>query len=674
MTLVLATMALFIAVPARVRAGQTVVSPGGNVQLAVDAAAAQLRFAISLNGTPVIEPSPLVFTLDGVDLTQGATVEDVKADKIDQTYPTRGVHSTAKNRCSTMRLSMKHTASGAPYALELRAFDDAAAFRFLVPAAGESPRIPDELTTFTVPAGSTVWSHNLRGHYEGTYERHDISELQPDTWHAPPVTLKLSNGAGYASITEANLVNYSGMALESDGKRGLRIGLAHRQPVSYPFELRYPKEDVERLSKPAAISGEIVTPWRVVLVGKDLNALVNSDAIASLNPPPDPQLFPQGVNTEWARPGRAVWRYLDNVTETRGDPGADPELARAQRDRAAATQAVASSTTQPATRRAPRAVPLDEIKHWSDLAGQLGFEYNVLEGFWRQWSDAQLRELVDYSRQRNVRLLVWVASRSLRDETKRRELFDMLHQVGVAGLKIDFFDHEHKEMIDLYHAILRDAAERRLVLDFHGANKPTGESRTWPNELVREAIRGMEARSLTARATHETTLPFTRFLAGHAEYTGLLFNQRRGDTTAAHQIAVPIVFTAELNTFGANPENILKSPAVELIKSIPATWDETRVLPPSEIGELAVFARRKGETWFLAVLNGTEPRSIKVPLNFLGDGERRAMVVTDAKPQATTTQPTDQIEVKRDQRFTADQTITIDLPAGGGYVARFTRN
>src|SRR5437867_5091582 len=102
------------------------------------------------------------------------------------------------------------------------------------------------------------------------------------------------------------------MALEADGQRGFRVGLAHRQPVSYPYELRYSKADVERLSHPAAIRGTIVTPWRVVMVGKDLNTLVNCEIVPDLCPPPNGKLFPQGIEADWAKPGRAVWRYLDN--------------------------------------------------------------------------------------------------------------------------------------------------------------------------------------------------------------------------------------------------------------------------------------------------------------------------------------------------------------------------
>jgi alpha-glucosidase len=438
------------------------------------------------------------------------------------------------------------------------------------------------------------------------------------------VTFKLPGGAGYASITEAALLNYAGMALQADGRRGLTVGLGHRHPMNHPFQLRYGDEEHARLSKPAEVVGTVTTPWRVVLVGADLNALVNSDVIHNLCPPPDPALFPDGVKTDWVRPGRAVWKYLDGGQNT-----------------------------------------LDEMKDFSRWAGELGFEYNVIEGFWRRWSEEELRGLVDFAKQRKVGIWLWRNTKELRTPEARREFFDLCQRVGAAGVKLDFFDHEAKEVVDLYETLLREAAEHKLMVNFHGANKPTGLERTWPNELTREAVRGMESSRLRERARHDTILPFTRFLAGHADYTPVHFGARRGDTTAAHQIATAAVFESSLLTYGAYPTKLLEHPAVEMIKSIPAEWDQTIVLPPSEIGELAAFARRKGDTWFLAVLNGPKSRKVGLPLSFLPNGPHRALVVRDHAADPAT------VEVVN-EAATRETTLDLSLPAGGGFIARFS--
>src|SRR5438067_1961997 len=131
-------------------------------------------------------------------------------------------------------------------------------------------------------------------------------------------------------------------------------------------------------------------------------------------------------------------------------------------------------------------------------AGDLGFEYNLVEGIWQRWTDAELADLIAYSKSRGVGIWLWRHSNTLRTAEERRQLFGKLRAAGVAGVKVDFFDHEAKEIVDLYQAILHDAAEFQLMVDFHGANKPAGEARTWPNEMTREGIYGPEHRNMAA--------------------------------------------------------------------------------------------------------------------------------------------------------------------------------
>jgi alpha-glucosidase len=485
--------------------------------------------------------------------------------------------------------------------------------------------VPDEASTFCVPYGSRVWYHDLSGHYEGQHTNNLAEAVPPGQWIAPPMTFKLPNGGGYASVTEAALVNYSGMALQATGPREFSVVLAHKQPPSHPFVLRYTTNDVIRLSTPAVITGTVTTPWRVVMIGADLNALVNCDILPDLCPPPDPKIFPQGLKTDWVKPGRAVWKYLDGGDST-----------------------------------------LEGTREFCRMAGELGFEYNVVEGYWSRWSDAEIKDLVAYAKKNGVRLLFWKHSRSLRTPEAREEFFRKLHDLGVAGAKIDFFDNEHKEIIDLYQALLENAAKYHLMVNFHGSDKPTGTIRTWPNEITREAVRGMESSRLRDRATHETTLPFTRMLAGPADYSVVHFGERRQNTTWPHQIATAAIFSQPMLTYAANPSNLLANAGVDLIKSIPPDWDETIVLPPSEIGKLAIYARRSGDTWFLAVIGGPEAQTIQVPLSFLGPDAYESMLIRDSGngPDA------EEIERRSAQR---EETLTINLRPGGGFIGRFTK-
>jgi alpha-glucosidase len=604
-------------------AGEIVIaSPNGRIRFHLANDGSQLSFRATLNNRDAIQSSKLWISLDTIGLTTEAHITRIERYRIRETYPTRGAHSTAMNYCHGARVSIKR-GNQPEYQLEVRAFNDGVAFRFVIP--GEGKRVPDEGSTFTLPPGSTVWFHDFEGHYEGIHKKKAIGDVKDGEWVAPPLTIKLPNGSGYVAITEAALMSYAGMGLRADGRRGFTTVLGHALPVSHPFDLRFGKDEAKRLAQPAALDGTITTPWRVIMLAPNLNALVNADIIGNLSPQPDKTIFAQGLRADWIKPGRAVWRYLDGGENT-----------------------------------------FAGIKEFSRLAGKLGFEYNVVEGIWARWSEAQIRELVDYSNQQNVKLWFWKHRRNLGTEREREEFFSLLSRLGVVGAKIDFFDHEAKEVIDLYQALLRSSAEHKIMVEFHGSNKPAGESRTWPNELTRESIRGLEYRSTNLRSGHNTTLPFTRFLAGHADYTPVHFGERRRETSWAHQIATAIVFTSPLMIYGAHPQHILDNPAAELIKTIPSVWDETIVLPQSEIGEVAGFARRSGDTWFIGIMNGLTGRTMRVPLRFPGARKYRAMLVRDQFDQPAA--------VKMENVWMSRaETLTITMRAGGGFAGRFAR-
>lgn len=601
-----------------------VASPDGKVRFNLLPNAERLTFAVALENATAIDPSPIVMNVDGYDLSAGVVLNGDERYDGKESYAWSGVRGTAVSHYQGARVSLTNDLTSVAYTLEIRVFNDGVAFRHVIPGGIAASRVPDEYSTFNIPAGSTVWYAGMEGHYEAPYLKKDSSAVEPGEWAGPPLTFKLPQNAGYASITEANLVNYSGMGLESNGRGGWVIGLGHRQPLNYPFELRYGREEGKRLGKAAAITGEITTPWRVVMTGRDLNALATSTILPNLCPPPDPALFPEGINTSWVKPGRAVWRYVDG-----GPTG------------------------------------VEGMKTFSRMAGQLGFEHHVIEGVWAKWTMDERRDVVNYSRQQGVGVWFWRHTNQLRTPEAREEFFKMLRDLGVTGAKLDFFDHEAKETIDLYEVLLRKAAEYQILLVFHGSNKPTGRERTWPNELVRESIRGMESSGMMERARHQTIVPFTRYLAGPADYTTMIFTDRRRDSSVAHQIASLAVYASPLLTIAANPESILASPAVDVIKSIPSTWDETIVLPSSEIGELAVYARRKGSTWFLAVMGGPGAKTIRVPLSFLGAGQYRSTLVRDDAPDGSTVKVESATHTQKD-------VIALELRPGGGFVGRFS--
>lgn len=575
----------------------------------------QLYYQVNYKNDPVITPSAMGLSVDGTPVGPCTSLEVAGRKVIDETYPWRGLHSMAVNHCNAVGIKVKGVGASPSFVVEVRVFNNGAAFRYVV-SRKDSSTVNTDNTVFTLPAGSTIWSQPDIGNYEGRYQRQLIDTVRQGQPVGPPLTILLPGHTGYAAITEGGLTDFAGMSLESSGNNAFA---AH-------------------LTGTTGVWGPVKSPWRIVEVGQDLNTLVNCDIIANVSPAPDKTLFPQGFATDWVKPGKSVWSWLAG----NGD------------------------------------VTLENMKRFSDWAGQLGFAYNLVDEGWSRWKDgdkdkwALLKELVDYSAARHVRVWVWKAFPDrngvpgLRDSAARWDFFNRCKQAGVAGIKIDFFDAESQEVIAFYQAALRDAARLHLMLDFHGADKPTGQSRTWPNEVSREGIRGLE--NSNDWPTHNTTLPFTRFLAGHGDYTPLTFRDEitKGTTTLAHQVATTEVFTSPFMCIAADPEVLLRSPVREMVVGMPTDWDQTIVLPQSSIGEQVLYARRSGSTWYLGALNGEGARQVKVNLSFLGQGSYGATIMEDDPGHGA------QVRI-RQEKLDRQSTVTIDLMSGGGFVAKMVK-
>jgi alpha-glucosidase len=183
--------------------------------------------------------------------------------------------------------------------------------------------------------------------------------------------------------------------------------------------------------------------------------------------------------------------------------------------------------------------------------------------------------------------------------------------------------------------------------------------------MTREGIFGLEHRRMEAWATFNTTFPFTRMLAGHADYTPVVFGDRRKETSWAHQIASAAILTSPLLVYGGHPASLLANPGADMIRSIPSVWDETLVLPPSEIGELAMFARRSGNRWFVAAMNGPRATTVKIDPSFLGSGSYRALLVRDDPDDAGAVK-VETLDARR------DRSIDFAMRDAGGFIVRFT--
>ena len=434
------------------------------------------------------------------------------------------------------------------------------------------------------------------------------------------MTAKLAAG-GYLMLTEANLVNYTDLAVRPAGGRRIEA-FFHAD-----------KEGFEQ-------SGEGVTPWRVTLAARDLNALANSDIVKNLCPPPsDPSLAAR----DFCRPGRCIWQWL---------PAGNPVYAE-QRD-------------------------------WYDKTKALGFEYYLIDAGWRKWQDgdkdqwACLKEVIAYGLSIGVKTAVWVHSNEVPTPETRLPYLRRVKECGAVGIKIDFMPPANHVWTQWYEETSRDCAEVGLFVDYHGAVKPTGRERTWPHELAREAIRGHEWHitryGRVLPRSHDCILPFCRLVQGRADYTPMVFEQRELiHFTWARELAQGVVFSAPFLCFGDRPGTYLESPMADFVKTIPAIYDETICLPGSEIGGCAAFAKRSGDAWFLAALNGDEGRAMKIDLAFLGGGKWKMLAFGDGRKRDKWGVWKLDDCTKDERVVTAADVLDVVMRDGGGFAARFTK-
>ncbi|MBC8102406.1 MAG: glycoside hydrolase family 97 catalytic domain-containing protein [Cytophagales bacterium] len=603
-------------------------SSGVEAQIRVDETG-QLRCAVRFNGQEAVRPSPLGITIDGVDLGRDSVPGEPIWGERDETYPVRGVHALARDRCRTLTLPLTHRPSGRAWTLEARAFSDGFAYRYLVPAGpGEDAgrTVTGEASAWALPEGSQVWIAERNNDwklksYAGWWVRASVDALpslsSQGPVQAPPIVVELPGAGGFAAITEAALRGYSGMRLRAVGDRTLQADFTEGDAGFTLF-------------------GKIISPWRVVLLSPDLNGLVNTDVLTNLNPPPDPALF---ASTDWIKPGRAVWRWWSNGT---GTPG--------------------------------------EERAFADSAREMSYEYTLVDDGWEAWANPweEITALCGHAAEIGVGVLVWKDYKEVwqpgDDYAVLQDFLDRCQKAGVVGVKIDFMNAESRDRIEFQQAALCQTAERRLLLFFHGCQKPTGEARTFPHEITREGIRGLELNKMAEGpipAAHNAALPFTRFVAGHADYTPVGFSNP-GPTTWGHQLATAVLFTSPLQVIAEHPDLLLRDPrtrpALELLRQLPTVWDETCVLAPSAIGEQALFARRKGDQWWVAVLTGDAPFVIPdgLPLSFLAPDRRyRTVIVT------TGTSPRS-LERQDPSGLTRNDSLPLALSPADGWVAVLT--
>jgi alpha-glucosidase len=325
-------------------------------------------------------------------------------------------------------------------------------------------------------------------------------------------------------------------------------------------------------------------------------------------------------------------------------------------------------------------------KYYIDFASKYGIEYIILDEGWYKLGNVldvvpamNIEQLVAYGRQKNVGIILWVVWKTLDDQFL--PAMDQFERWGVKGLKVDFMQRDDQKVINFYHKLCKEAAKRRMLVDFHGAIRPATMTRTWPNILSTEGVRGLEQSkwSKLANPEHDVTLPFSRMFLGPMDYTpgaminsgnekyfAPIFERPMSLGTRCHQLAMYVVYESPLQMLADSPSRYLKEPEVmEFLGPVPTVWDETKVLG-AQMGDYVIVARRKAGDWYIGAMTDWTPRDVEIDLSFLQGGRFKLISFADG----ANADRSGSDYKKTVQTVDRNSKLKIHMAGGGGWAAR----
>jgi alpha-glucosidase len=565
-----------------------------------------LSYTVTYNGRNIINPSPLGFELKDEPLLKGDfVIIDQSQKNFNETWipVVRSKHAEIENHYNELQLLLKEK-TGQMRQMEffVRAYNDGAAFRYKLyrgAKAGER-QIVKELTTFNVPGDPKAWVVEYKGYAssnEAEFFEHPLSYINDKTIAGMPFLMEYDKNC-WVAITEAKIDNYAAFYIGTNGNPNQLT----TKLVPVPGE---PESGVK-----VRFDDEVYTPWRVLMIGDTPGTLIESEIIQNLNDPCEIK------DPSWIKPGISSWDHWWSGEVK---------------------------------------MEMPVIKQYIDLASEMGWPYMLVDWQWygqfnnpeadiTKWApQINMPEIIGYAKSRNVKILLWIYSSDVNRNSAYKKAFPVYEKWGVAGIKIDFMDRDDQQMVNWYHDIIKCAAENHLLVDFHGAYKPDGIIRTWPNMITREGVMGNEYYKFSDKMSpeHNVKLAFTRMLAGQMDYTpGGFLNVSREQwkqqvpalvwNTRAAELSKFIIYESPLTVVCDHPDNILNQPGADFLKIVPTVWDDIKFISGYP-GDHVAIAKRSGDKWFIGVLNNSIGKSIELSLSFLPEGTYEAEVWADAK-------------------------------------------
>lgn len=548
-------------------------SPDGQCAISVTlSGSGALSYQVLRAGKIVIPNSPLGLRCDNQDFE--GLLAFVRAGKVEQRREKyelfTGPQSHVDHRLNHRSLVLRNT-NNAPIEIELAAGDEGVAFRYRFTGTNDTVCIVhSELTGFTLPLDARGWlqPYHAAGPYTPAYEDFYFQvapgDPPPDSrakavgW-AFPALFHVPDANTWVLLTESGTdESYCACHLAPDSSGGI-------YQIAFPLVDEFTKGYTNKFGPEPRHTLPWTMPWRVLVLGKSAGDIATATLVTDLAAPS------RVVDTSWIKPGRASWAwwfYPDG----------------------------------PATEKL--------FNEFTDFAAQMGWEYTMFDAGW--WTPG-LKTISKHALAKGVMPLAWLFATDFYNPERGAKKLDEMAAAGVRGVKVDFWCSDRQEAIAAQQWLIREAAARKLVVNLHGGTLPRGWQRTWPNFLTCEAVLGNESYFYESRYTEKsaelnTVLPFTRNAVGPMDVTPIAISPKKyvRTTTAVHELAAAIIATSGIIHYADRPELFESLPpeALKVFRDAPARWDETRCLI-GEPGRVAIFARRSGNSWFVAGINGT---------------------------------------------------------------------
>lgn len=645
---------LIICFSANAQRSVQLTSPDGNIVYSFRLVNKKPLYSVTYKKKIIIDYSSLSLQFDdglfGNEIKMGkpAFREAVEGYEL-ITGKTRNVHSSFKEVVLPLT---EESPTGMLINLVVRIFNDGLAFRYQMPSQNNKSvyTLLDENTTFHLAGNPVIHGLLLPSYtssHEGFYTTTSFSDLKADTLMDMPALFEFPSGI-YMAITEAALRNYAGMYLtKHDDILTCKLSPLPHQPA---------------IKVKASLPHQ--SPWRVMMISDRIGALIESNILTSLNEPC------RLKDVSWLRPGKTTFPWWNGnvVPDTINAPGNN----------------------------------FVTNKYYIDFCARNGLEYHsVVEYGLHQWytddgvnfqpgphpdvtkpvPGLDMKEICDYANKFGVDVRVWVHWAAL--YPKLDTAFAVFEQWGLKGMMVDFMDRDDQEMVNIQEDILQKAAAHHLHIQFHGAYKPTGMNRTYPNEFTREGTLNYETNKWNETGLspdHDIMIPFTRMLAGSTDYHlggfravppskfRTQYTKPLMIGTRCHMLAMYVVLENYLGMVCDYPEAYEGQAGFEFIKAVPTTWDETKVLD-AKVGEYIVIARRKANDWYIGAITNNKEREIKVDLGFLPDGNYSADIFADAGDDDVN--PNDL--VRQSKPVSKKDTLQMKLAQGGGFAIQLIK-